>query len=305
MRKRVRVESPTEHRNPATEHIDTLDSVGVLELINAEDAKVPAAVAAVLGELAHAVDLAVGALRAGGRVHYFGAGSSGRYCVLDAAEIPPTYGVPADWFVAHLAGGPAALHRSVEEVEDDQDAGWDAASGVDVNDLALGVTASGRTPFVAGALARARQHGAHTVLVSGNPAAPLGPAVDVHVAVDTGPEAITGSTRMKAGAAQKMVLHSFSTAVLVRLGHTYSNLMVDVVPGNAKLRARQVAIVAMATGADESACAAALDAAGGRVRVALVAVGAGVDTAAAEAALASAGGEVRAALAAAQIGRQR
>jgi N-acetylmuramic acid 6-phosphate etherase len=293
---RVRVEAPTERRNGATEQIDTLDTIGVLRLINAEDAGVASAVAAALPQVARAVDLAVASLRAGGRVHYAGAGSSGRYGVLDAAEIPPTYGYPADRFVAHLAGGAQALVRAVEEVEDDEPAGRGDAGEVTPGDVLIGLTASGRTPYVAGALREARARGAVTVLVSSNPAAPLAGEADVHILVDTGPEAVTGSTRMKAGTAQKMVLHSFSSAVMVRLGRTYSNLMIDVAPNNGKLRARQVAILRMATGAAEQDCTAALDDAAGELRVALVALLAGVGTDLARTRVEAAGGDVRAAL---------
>jgi N-acetylmuramic acid 6-phosphate etherase len=294
--KRVRVVAPTERRNSATSHLDTLDTLGVLQLINAEDAKVPGAVAAALPQLAEAVDLAVAGLRGGGRVHYFGAGSSGRYAVLDAAEIPPTYGFPPDRIVAHLAGGLDALVRAVEQVEDDEAAGRADSGGVKAGDVAIGLSASGRTPYVAGALRSARESGASTALVSNNPAALLAPLADVHIAIDTGPEAVTGSTRMKAGTAQKMVLHSFSTAVMVRLGRTYSNLMIDVTPNNAKLRARQVAILEMATGIDEDTCSAALGSAAGDLRLALVSLLLGLDSAEARTRLADASGDVRAAV---------
>ena len=297
---RVHVDAPTERRNHATEHIDTLDTPGILALINAADAGVPSAVAAALPEIARAVDLAVTSLRAGGRVHYFGAGSSGRYGMLDAAEIPPTYGYPADRFVAHLAGGAEALVRAVEEVEDDEPAGQRDAAGVGAADVAIGITASGRTPYVAGALREARANAAATVLISSNPDAPI--AADVHIMVNTGPEVVTGSTRMKAGTAQKMVLHSFSTAVMVRLGRTYSNLMIDVAPNNGKLRARQVAILKMATGAGDQSCGKALDDSAGDLRVALVSLLAAVETGVARARLADAGGDVRTALGASRPG---
>jgi N-acetylmuramic acid 6-phosphate etherase len=295
--RRVRVQAPTEQRNTTTEHIDTLDSLGVLNLINSEDARVAGAVAAALPQLACAVDAAVASLRAGGRVHYFGAGSSGRYGALDAAEIVPTYGFPADRFVAHIAGGAPALVRAVEEVEDDEAAGQADAAGITAGDVAVGITASGRTPYVAGALRAARAKDATTVLVSSNPDALLvaAAAADVHVLLDTGPEAVTGSTRMKAGTAQKMVLHSFSTAIMVRLGRTYSNLMIEVAPNNSKLRARQVTILHMATGEDEERCAAVLDAAGGDLRAALVSLLAGVGIDAARTRLAESAGNVRAA----------
>ena len=293
---RVRIFAPTEQRNPASAEIDTLDTAGVLRVINAADAEVAAVVGRALDRLAEAADRAIAALRAGGRVHYFGAGSSGRYGVLDAAEIPPTYGVPADRFVAHLAGEAPALLRAVENIEDDEQAGHADAAGVETRDLVVGIAASGRTPYVRGALVKARDRGAATVLISSNPAAPLAALADVHVLLDTGPEVITGSTRMKAGSAQKMALHSLSTAVMVRLGHTYSNLMIDVAPNNAKLRARQVAILQMATDRPERACATALDDSDGEIRVALVALMTGLPPAAARARLLAAAGDIRAAI---------
>lgn len=251
----VRVESPTEMRNPRTLDIDRLSTLDMLRAINAEDRTVPDAVAAVLPELARAADLAVGALRAGGRVHYVGAGTSGRLATLDAAELVPTFNSPPDWFVAHHAGGREALVRAVENVEDDEDEGAaqireHAAPG----DLVLGVTASGRTPFVICALREARAMGAHTVLVSNNPGGTVPVEVDVLIALDTGPEAIAGSTRMKAGSSQKLVLTSFSTAVMVRMGRTYSNLMTSMQATNAKLRGRALRILHEATGMPEQYC---------------------------------------------------
>jgi N-acetylmuramic acid 6-phosphate etherase len=200
-------------------------------------------------------------------------------------------------FVAHVAGGPPALVRAVEDVEDDEAAGQADAAGVMAGDVVVGITASGRTPYAAGALRAARGKAATTVLVSSNPGALLAATADVHVLTDTGPEAVTGSTRMKAGTAQKMVLHSFSTAVMVRLGRTYSNLMIDVAPNNSKLRARQVTILHMAAGEGEERCGAVLDAAGGDLRVALVSLLAGVGTDAARTRLEAVGGNVRAAVA--------
>ncbi|MEU4801156.1 N-acetylmuramic acid 6-phosphate etherase [Actinosynnema sp. NPDC023587] len=292
----IRVDSPTEARNPRTEDIDRLSTLDVLRLINTEDSRVPDAVAAVLPELARAADLAVGALRAGHRVHYVGAGTSGRLATLDAAELVPTFNAPPDWFVAHHAGGVEALVKAVEDVEDEAAGGAaqirrHAVAG----DLVLGLTASGRTPFVVAALEEARTMGAHTVLVSNNPIAP--PVdVDVLIAVDTGPEAIAGSTRMKAGTSQKLVLTSFSTAVMVRLGRTYSNLMVSMRATNAKLRGRTVRILREATGLGEDECTSALVDANGDLKVALVHLLADVPTARAAEALEAAGGHVRHAL---------
>jgi len=292
-----RVLAPTEGRNPRTTHIDTVTTVEVLRLINTEDALVPAAVAEVLPTLERAVDLAVAALRAGRRMHYFGAGTSGRLGALDAAELPPTYNLPPGRVVAHVAGGAAALSRAVEDVEDAEDAGTRDAADVAASDVVVGLTASGRTPYVAGALARAREAGASTVLVSANPLAPLASLVDVHIGLDTGPETIAGSTRMKAGTGQKLVLHSLSTAVMIRLGYTYSNLMVSLSASNAKLRGRLVTILVEATGLDDETCTAALAGAEGDVKVALVTLLGAVPAETARTALAAAGGVVRTALA--------
>jgi N-acetylmuramic acid 6-phosphate etherase len=289
--------APTEGRNPRTVGIDQGSSLEILRLLNAEDALVPAAVARVLPELARAVDLAVERLRSGGRVHYFGAGTSGRLGVLDAAELPPTFAVERDLFVAHHAGGDGALGQAREGAEDDEALGAANAAGVRQGDVALGLAASGRTPYVVQALRSARAAGAATVLVSANPNAAIGREVDVHVAVDTGPEAIAGSTRLKAGTAEKLVLNGFSTAVMVRLGRVWSNLMVGMPASNAKLRARLLSTLVQASGEPEARCAEALAAAGGDGRVALVSLLGGVGAAAARGALAAEDGAIRAALA--------
>lgn len=295
----VHVDSPTELRNPDTTDIDQLSTVEILREINAEDTTVPYAVGTVLPELAVLVDLAVQALRDGHRVHYVGAGTSGRLAVLDAAELVPTFNIPPDWFVAHHAGGPAALVNAVENIEDDYDAGAAELRGqVVAGDVVVGLAASGRTPYVLGALHTARAAGARTSLVSANPGAAANADVDVPIAVPTGPEAIAGSTRMKAGTAQKLVLTSFSTAVMIRFGRTYSNLMVSMRATNAKLRGRTLRILHEATGVDTDECAYALAASGGDLKVALVRLLSGVDTLAATAALADAQGHVRHALAA-------
>ncbi|WP_112262570.1 N-acetylmuramic acid 6-phosphate etherase [Lentzea terrae] len=289
----VRVESPTEQRNPRTADIDRVPTIDVLRMINDEDRTVPAAVAAALPELARAVDLGVTAIMSGGRVHYVGAGTSGRLATLDAAELVPTFNAPAEWFVAHHAGGSEALVRAVEEVEDHSGASQIRRSAT-AKDLVVGVTASGRTPFVIGALEEAQALGAHTVLVSNNASVPITP--DVLVTLNTGPEAIAGSTRMKAGSAQKLVLTSFSTAVMVKLGRTYSNLMVSMRATNAKLRGRTVRILREATGLPENDCAQALADASGDLKVALVHLLSGVPTERAAAALEDTKGHVRNAL---------
>jgi len=292
----VTVDAPTEERHPGTTSIDTHTSLDILRALNAEDATVPGAVAAVLPELALLVDRAVDSLRAGGSVHYFGAGTSGRLAVLDAAELRPTFNAPEGLVVAHHAGGPAALLQAVENVEDDAGLGRAEADVLRPGDVAIGLTASGRTPFVRGALERAREIGATTALVTANPHAELATLADHLLAAHTGPEALTGSTRLKAGTAQKLVLNSFSTALMIRLGRTWSNLMVDVVATNAKLRGRVVRILQEATGAGEDAARDALDAAGGELKPALLAMLAEVDAATARDALEDHEGSVARAL---------
>lgn len=292
----VIVRAPTEERNSGTYDIDLLPALDILHRINAEDATVPDAVGAVLPELARAVELGVRALDKGATIHYFGAGTSGRIAAQDAAELPPTYGVPAEWVVAHHAGGDDALMRAVEGIEDDWESGRADAAVISPGSLAVGLAASGRTPYVGGALEAARERSAHTVLISANPNAPLAEGADVHVGMSTGAEVIAGSTRMKAGTAQKLALNAFSTAVMVRLGRTYSNLMVGVDATNNKLRGRVVTILTQATGLTEEQCSEALTAADGDTRVALVALLADVDADRAVRALEGAHGRVRAAL---------
>jgi N-acetylmuramic acid 6-phosphate etherase len=292
----VRVSAPTEDRHPGTTGIDTLTTLEVLRVLNNGDAKVAPAVAEVLPELAGLVDATVASLRAGGAVHYFGAGTSGRLAVLDAAELLPTFNAPPGLFTAHHAGGPEALLRAVENVEDDVDLGRAEAAALRPGDIAVGLTASGRTPFVGGALAAARERGAVTALVTANPFAELGSLADHLLAVDTGPEAVTGSTRLKAGTAQKLVLNTFSTAVMIRLGRTWSNLMVDVVATNAKLRGRVLRILQEASGAGEDEARVALEQAGGELKPALLSMLAGVGAAEARAAIAGHNGSVAAAL---------
>ncbi|WP_110048017.1 N-acetylmuramic acid 6-phosphate etherase [Nocardiopsis sp. L17-MgMaSL7] len=293
----VIVRAPTEARNSGTYDIDLLPALDVLRQINAEDTTVAAAVAAVLPELARAVELGVAALERGAGIHYFGAGTSGRIAALDAAELPPTYGVPPEWVVAHHAGGGEALVRAVEGIEDDWESGRIDAAAVAPGSLVVGLAASGRTPYVGGALEAARERSAATVLISANPDAPLASGADVHVGVSTGAEVIAGSTRMKAGTAQKLLLNAFSTAVMVRIGRTYSNLMVGVDATNGKLRGRVVTILVEATGLAEEACAEALSEAEGDTRVALVSLLAEVDATTAARSLEKARGRVRTALA--------
>jgi N-acetylmuramic acid 6-phosphate etherase len=291
-----RVQSPTEERNPRTTRIDLVPTLELLRMLNDEDRTPAQAVRAVLPELATVVDEAARRLEAGGRMHYFGAGTSGRLAVMDAAELIPTFGLEPGVVVAHHAGGAPALARPSENVEDDPDRGAREAVEVRPGDVVVGLTASGRTPYVGGALRAARAVGAFTVLVSANPRAELAGEADVHLAADTGPEAVAGSTRLKAGTAQKLILNSLSTALMVALGRTYSNLMVEMNASNAKLRGRVLTILMEASGEPEQECARALAQAGGEVKTAIVALLAGVDTARARAALAAGEGRVRAAL---------
>jgi N-acetylmuramic acid 6-phosphate etherase len=286
----VRVSSPTEQVNPRTTDIDVVPTASLLRMLHDEDARVPAAVAQVLPELARLVDAAVARVGAGGRVHYFGAGTSGRLGVLDAAELLPTFGVGDDVVVAHQAGGPAALVRAVEDAEDDE-GGADTAP-VGGGDVVIGLAASGRTPYVRAALTAGRSVGAVTALVTANPATPLAGLADHLLIAPTGPEALTGSTRLKAGTAQKMILNMFSTALMIRLGHTYRNLMVDMLATNAKLRGRSVELLIQATGASFDACTRALDDCGD-LKTALVHLLTGRSPADSRTALTAAGGIVR------------
>ncbi|MFI5489971.1 N-acetylmuramic acid 6-phosphate etherase [Micromonospora echinaurantiaca] len=294
----IRVGAPTERRNPLSVDLDLMSTREMLSVINEADRRVPGAVAAVLDEIAETVDLAVTALRGGHRVHYFGAGTSGRLGVLDVAELAPTFNSPRHWFCAHLAGGPDAMWQAVENVEDDDRAGAaEAAECVRSGDVVVGLAASGRTPYVLGALAACRAAGAATVLLCANPEAEAARSVDVFIGVDTGPEVITGSTRMKAGTAQKLVLNTFSTAVMVRLGRVYSNLMIDMVATNAKLRGRMISILVEATGCAEEICRRAIDEADGDLKTALVSLVSGAEVSVARAALARSADQVRGALA--------
>ncbi len=289
--------SATEQRNWQTVDIDLVPTEDVLRLLNAEDATVAQAVATVLPELATVVDGVVERLRANGQVHYFGAGTSGRIAVLDAVEVVPTFGLKPGVFVAHHAGGDSALRTAVEDAEDHEELGATDALAVSASDVAVGITASGRTPYVAGALRTARAAGALTVLVSSNPVSPIAPLADHAILIDTGPEAIAGSTRLKAATAQKMVLNALSTATMVRLGRTYSNLMVALAGTNAKLRQRQLTILREASGAADEQCRDQLARCDGDLRLALLCLLTGLDPRAAAAALAACGDNVRKVLA--------
>jgi len=289
--------SRTEERNWRTIDIDVVSTEEVLRLLNAEDAMVAGAVASALPALATVVDRVVERLTAGGQVHYFGAGTSGRMGVLDSAEVIPTFGLEPGIFIAHQAGGDRALGAAIEDAEDDEALGVRDAGALSAADVAVGITASGRTPYVAGALRMARSVGALTALITSNPAAPLAGLAQHRVIVDTGPEAIAGSTRLKAATAQKMVLNALSTAAMVRLGRTYSNLMASMSGINAKLRERQIRILREASGGDsDEVCRAELERCGGNLRLALLCLLSGLEPEAAGDALAAASGSVRGAL---------
>jgi N-acetylmuramic acid 6-phosphate etherase len=262
----------TEQENPRTRELSRLPTAEVLRLMNEEDAGVAAAVGRVLPEVGRAVDAVVERLRAGGRLFYVGTGTSGRLGVLDASECPPTFGVPAELVQGIIAGGYDALYRATEASEDDREAGArDAGSrGVSGADALVGVAASGRTPYTIGAVEYARRLGAFTAAVTCAPGSPITRAAEVAIVPVVGPEAVAGSTRLKAGTAQKMVLNMISTAAMVRLGYVTGNRMTNMRPGNVKLRARSERIIAAEAGVGEAEARAALEAAGGDLRVALV-----------------------------------
>jgi N-acetylmuramic acid 6-phosphate etherase len=286
----------TEQRNPRTERIDVAGTLEIVDLLNAEDATVPAAVHTQRAAIARAVDLVTDAFRAGGRLVYVGAGTSGRLGVLDAAECPPTFGTPPSQVVGIIAGGYAALVKSAEGAEDDVNAGMAAMDTAQVTpaDVVVGIAASGTTPYVRAALSRAQTIGAKTVIVSCSPPPRLlQQTCEVAIVPAVGPEALTGSTRLKAGTATKLVLNTISTAAMIRSGRAYGNLMVDLMALSDKLRDRGERIVMEAGGADRAQARAAIEAAGGSVKLALVMVRAGVDREAAARRLAAAGGLVR------------
>ena len=288
----------TEQRNPASAEIDTVDTEAALRIINAEDRTVADAVADAIPQISRAVDGIVERLRQGGRLLYLGAGTSGRLGVLDASECPPTYSVPPDLVQGVMAGGEAALSRATEANEDDPQLGArDVASrALTSQDVVFGIAASGRTPYVIGAVRYAREQGALTVALSCVPGAALSQEVDLPIEVPTGAEIVTGSTRMKAGTATKLVLNMVSTTAMVQLGHVYGNLMVNVQPKNEKLVARAHRIICQATGASVEEAASLLDAAGRSVKTAIVMKKLGLERAPAEQRLAASNGRIRQAI---------
>lgn len=287
----------TEQRNPRTRDIDRSSALEIVDLLNAEDRTVPEAVAGARLEIAQAIDMIEAALRSGGRLLYIGAGTSGRLGVLDASECPPTFRTPPAMVVGIIAGGLPALVSPAEGAEDDLDAGVAAMDGHEVGprDVVVGIAASGTTPYVHAALDRARKLGAGTVIVSCSPPPEaLRESCDVSITVPVGPEAVTGSTRMKAGTATKLVLNTLSTGAMIRLGKVYGNLMVDLQAWSDKLVDRGERIVMETTGATREEARAVIAAAGGRVKAAIVMQRRGLDLAAAERLLEENGGRLRA-----------
>lgn len=286
----------TEQRNPRTEEIDRLPAEQIVRLVNEEDRQVAAAVGREAGAIANAARLAAEAFRSGGRLVYVGAGTSGRLGVLDAAEMPPTFGTPPGMVQGVIAGGFGALVRACEGAEDEPEAGGRAMDdkAVGTRDVVFGIAASGTTPFVHGALERARQRGAKTVFLLCTPPPPgLREAHDVVIAPLTGPEVVTGSTRMKAGTATKMALNAVTTTAMILCGKVDGNLMVDLQVTCSKLRDRGERILMAQLGVGRDEAAGLLDAAAGHVKTALVMGRFGMDAAEAQGALAAAGGVIR------------
>jgi N-acetylmuramic acid 6-phosphate etherase len=286
----------TERRNPRTVDIDLATPLGIVEMMSAEDRTVANTVAAQLPSIATAVEYAEAAFRAGGRLLYAGAGTSGRLGVLDASECPPTFGVPPNMVVGIIAGGDTALRNAVEGAEDVGEEGAKAmdAHNVNANDFFVGIAASGTTPYVQAALQRAKELGARTGLVACSPPPPAMLAhVDIAMTVVTGPEALTGSTRLKAGTATKLVLNMITTGAMIRIGKTWGNLMIDLKATNVKLKFRALHMVMNVCGVSEQEATTLLTAANMRVKTAIVMHSLGVSAAEAEEQINKAGGVVR------------
>jgi N-acetylmuramic acid 6-phosphate etherase len=286
----------TEQRNPRTVDIDLASPLEIVDLMNAEDRTVPLAVASQRAQIAEAIAAVETAFRSGGRLFYAGAGTSGRLGVLDASECPPTFGVDFDMVQGMIAGGEAAMFRAQEGAEDSADTGARdvAARGVTARDVVCGIAASGTTPYVRGALRQGRETGATTMLVACSPPPAETLAVtDIAIVPITGPEVVTGSTRLKAGTATKLVLNTITTGAMIRIGKTYGNLMVDLKASNVKLVDRSERIVMEVSGATRDEARAVIAAAGGRVKTAIVMHRLGLSRDEAERALEEAGGVVR------------
>lgn len=288
----------TEMNNPATASIDAIGTRDMLILMNEEDHSVPSSVRQEIDAIADAVDLLYDALKAGGRMFYVGAGSSGRLGVLDASECPPTYGTDPELVQAYIAGGDTALRTAVEGCEDDADGGalLIREKGVRAGDVVVGITASGSTPFVLGAVRQARENGAATIGIVTNRNSRLGELSDIIIAPVVGPEVISGSTRLKSGTAQKLVLNMLTTGVMIKLGKVYNNLMVDLKASNSKLYDRSIRIVREVTGVSEAQAAETLQKADLHVKTAILMLETGTDAPAATALLKRHEGRLKAAI---------
>ena len=290
---------PTEQLNPAAADLDLKSALEIARVINKEDATIAAAIERALPQIAETIDRIAAALKRGGRLIYVGAGTSGRIAALDASECPPTFNTDPKTVQFVIAGGVKALVSAVEASEDSRELGESeiAKKKPGKTDVVVGIAASGRTPFTVAAVEYARRHGAKTVAVTCNPDSPLGKAAHVAIVTEVGPEVIAGSSRMKAGSAQKMVLNMLTSGAMTRLGYVYGNLMVNVHLKNKKLQERGITILQHATGSDRAAATKALKAAGSSVPVALVMLQTGLGRTQAKRALKSTGGHVRQAIA--------
>jgi N-acetylmuramic acid 6-phosphate etherase len=288
----------SEARNTNSQNIDLLSSLEIVQCINTEDQRVAKSLTPCLPDVAAVVDKIVTAFAAGGRLVYLGAGTSGRLGILDAVECPPTYSVPASQVVALIAGGSGAVYKAVEGAEDNPQLAVDDLKQISLsrNDILVGIAASGRTPYVLGGLAYARSLGCFTAAISCNANAPLLSAADISICAEVGPEVVTGSTRMKAGTAQKLILNMLSTAAMIRSGKVYQNLMVDLHASNEKLVARAIRIVMQATDCDAAAARSALTAAGMSAKLAILHLLSGQSIAHCKAQLAQQNGFIRQAL---------
>lgn len=285
----------TETRNPNTMDLDQMSALEIVTAMNREDRRVPEGIEPELPRIAAVVEAVEAAFRKGGRLFYLGAGTSGRLGVLDASECPPTFGVDPGMVVGLIAGGDRALRFPIEGAEDSRELGRRDLEehNLTADDVVVGIAASGRTPYVLGALEYARSLGCTTAAIACNKNSAVGQAADITIEAQVGPEVLTGSTRLKAGTAQKMILNMISTGAMVRIGKTYHNLMVDVVQSNEKLQTRAENIVMEATGVDRAEARTAIDAAGGKVKLAITMILTGKEADQAQQLLEQAGGRVR------------
>ncbi len=288
----------TEQRNPDTMNLDEMTTLQIVTEMNREDAGIPAAIRPHLPEIAKVAQWGAESLSQGGRIFYMGAGTSGRLGVLDASECPPTFGVSADTVVGLIAGGPSAIMKAVEGAEDNRELGAQDLKDHNLaqNDLVIGLAASGRTPYVIGGIEYAKSIGCRTAAITCNEGSAIGKASDCAIDVVVGPEVLTGSTRLKAGTAEKMILNMISTAAMVQIGKSYGNLMVDVVLSNEKLQVRAENIVMQATGVDRETAKRTIASAGGRCKTAITMILADYTKEEAEQRLVQANGHVRKAI---------